>query len=132
MKGMEELKEMLCDELDEITEKGKITAGDLDAIDKLTHSIKSLETIMAMSEYSNDGGSYDGGSYAQRRDSMGRYSRDNYSRGRNSRGYSRRGYSRDGYSYGKEDMIEELEGLMDSAESEKEREAIRRCIDQMR
>ena len=104
MKHMEELKEMLTDELEDITAKGKVTAGDLDAIDKLTHSIKSIETILAMHGYSHD-------DYAKR-DMMGRYSR--------------------GYSYGKEDMMGELHRLMNEAETEKEREAIRRCIDQMR
>lgn len=131
MKHMEDLKEMLCDELDEIAEKGKVNAGDLDAIDKLTHSIKSIETIMAMGEYSNDYMSA-GRSYANR-DSDGRYSRNSYARnGGNSRGYSRRGgYSRNGYSYGRDEMVEELRELMEDAETEKEREAIRRCIEQM-
>ena len=110
MKGMEKLKEMLCEELEDITAKGSISAGDLDAIDKLTHSIKSIETIMAMGEYSND--YMDGKSYARRRDSMGRYSR--------------------GHSYGRDDMMDTLHGLMDDAETERERDAIRRCIDQMK
>ena len=129
MDKMEELKKVLCDELDEIAKKGKLTAGDLDTVDKLTHSIKSIETIMSMGGYSgenygasyargNRGGSYDnmsyrdgmgGGSYARRRDRRGRYSR---------------GYSRD-------DMREELQELMEEAGTEQEREAIRRCIEQM-
>ena len=95
MKSMEDLREMLCEELHNITEQGEITSGSLEIIDKLTHSIKSIDTIMAMEEsgYSNDRGysRYDGsyryddgysrrGSYARgrgsnaRRDSMGRYS----------------------------------------------------------
>ena len=93
MKRIEELRDMLCEELDNITEQGEITTGSLDIIDKLTHSIKSIDTIQAMEDsYSNDRGysRYDGsyndgysrrGSYARgrgsnaRRDSMGRYSR---------------------------------------------------------
>ena len=119
MHKMEELKDMLVDELDEVTAKGKLTAGDLDTVDKLTHSIKSIDTILAMDGYSNDY-RYDGGmSYARKRDSLGRYSREN-----------RNGYSR-GYSYGKESMIQELRELMNDAETEKEREAIGRCIDEM-
>lgn len=83
---MEKLRDMLCDELEKITKKGELSTGSLDVIDKLTHSIKSIDTIMAMegSSYENRrdrGGSYNygyerGGSYARRRDSMGRYSRD--------------------------------------------------------
>ncbi len=89
---MEELRDMLCEELQKITKKGELSAGSLDIVDKLTHSIKSIDTIMAMegSSYENRrggnsredrGGSYNysyerGGSYARRRDAMGRYSRD--------------------------------------------------------
>ena len=114
MHKMEELKEMLCDELEEITAKGQLTAGDLDTVDKLTHSIKSIDTIMAMDGYSN---TYyrDGNSYARRRDRMGRYSR---------------GGNRN-YSYGKEDMMQELRELMEDAETEQERKAISRCINEM-
>lgn len=63
-----ELKDMLCDELDKVVKKGELSAGSLDVIDKLTHSIKSIETIMAMNGYSNR--------------AMGRYSR-GYSRDKN-------------------------------------------------
>lgn len=77
MHKMEELKDMLCDELDKVTAKGELSAGALDVVDKLTHSIKSIDTIMAMEEANYSHG--DGYSYARRRDAMGRYSR-NYSR----------------------------------------------------
>lgn len=107
MQKMEELREMLCEELDKITKKGELSTGSLDVIDKLTHSIKSIDTIMAMEDagYSNESGySYarGRGRYANR-DSMGRYSNrggsyegggsyddmnNSYARGRN-RGYSR-------------------------------------------
>lgn len=90
-KMLYELKDMLCEELDKITDKGELTPGSLDIVDKLTHSIKSIDTIIAMDEagYSSDGGrmyddrgSYNYNSYARgrrgnvRRDAMGRYSRD--------------------------------------------------------
>lgn len=42
------IKEMLMRELKEIAEYGEISLGDLDVIDKLTHSIKSIITIEAM------------------------------------------------------------------------------------
>ena len=97
-------------------------------------------------------GSYDGGmsnygSYDGRAgrdaDSDGRYSEEggNYSRGRGSYNTSRDGsgrYSREGQSSNeysrhteKERMIEKLESMMNSASSEKERQAIMRCIEQM-
>ncbi len=108
---MEELRKMLCAELEKITKKGELSAGSLDVVDKLTHSIKSIDTIMAMEDagYSNEGGySYARG---QRRDSMGRYSRNDGS-------YGYRGGSYDGYDgayarggnrgYSREDAKEEL------------------------
>ena len=98
MKELYELKEMLCDELKEYGKKGELSAGSLDIVDKLSHALKSIETIIAMeesydSDYSgnNEGRMYPTGrsyenrgrySYARgrrgnvKRDSMGRYSRD--------------------------------------------------------
>ena len=102
MQKMEELRSMLCDELDKITKKGELSAGSLDVVDKLTHSIKSIDTIMAMEDagYSNESGySYARGRGSNaRRDSMGRYSNrdrggsyddNSYGRGSYERGYSR-------------------------------------------
>lgn len=48
MQKMEELKDMLYKELEEYIAREELSAGSLDIIDKLTHSIKSIETIMAM------------------------------------------------------------------------------------
>lgn len=101
MHEMEELKEMLCDELEKITRKGELSAGSLDAVDKLTHSIKSIETIMAMNDYSGESGrgrSYEYGRSYARRD------------GRRSRDYSGRRYSRD---EGMMVLKDELEDLRD-------------------
>lgn len=116
MKTYYDLKDMLCDELDEITKKGELTAGSLDTVDKLTHSIKSLETIIAMNEAKDGESGYypymgyrsyengRGGNMSnrnQRRDAMGRY--------------SNRGYSHDDARDG---MIEDLRELMHEAPDE--------------
>ena len=104
MHYMETLKDLLCAELEDYAEKGqkanKMSAGDLEAIHKLTDTVKNIMKIDALKEelgYSEDGRymgegriygtSYDGGmsyeggsSYARgrgryaKRDSMGRYS----------------------------------------------------------
>lgn len=137
MKALEDLRETLCGELEEIARKPEMSAGDLEAVHKLTDTIKNIDKICMMEEdgeYSQAGdweleghGNYGrGNSYARgrKRDSMGRYSRDggmSYARGG-------RGYSRDG---GKDHMMEQLEKMMDEAGTEKEREAIRRCIAQL-
>ena len=48
MKSMYELRDMLCDELDEIARKGELGAGDLDIVHKLASTIKNLDKIEAM------------------------------------------------------------------------------------
>lgn len=134
MKVYEQIKDMLCDELEGIAKKKELTAGNLDVLYKAVDIVKDIETIEAMQEggYSGEGYSgrmiYDGDSYARgrRRDSRGRYSRD----------YSERGYSRDysgeyddGYS---RDTKEELRMMMDRAKDEREREALRKALDGIR
>lgn len=67
-----ELKEMLCDELEEYGSKGKLDVGDLDIVDKLSHTIKNLDKILDRyeeEEYSSRGMSYaDRGRYSRMRD----------------------------------------------------------------
>ena len=122
----DELKHMLCEELEQVMEKGEITNSSLEQIDKLTHSIKSLATIMAMEDAGYSGMSYDdgyNGSYARGRSRMtGRYiSRDGYA----NRGYSSR-YSRDGDK--REQFAMQLEELMEKAPDEKTRNQLRKTI----
>jgi small nuclear ribonucleoprotein (snRNP)-like protein len=139
-----ELKEMLMDEVRELTKKGELTAGSLDTVDKLLNSIKNACKIIMYDEYSEDGYSYADSdremseySYARgrgsnaRRDSMGRYSREGgYSNARGGRGY--RG-GRGGYSYGdgNEEKIEALREAMKDAESEQEKMIIKKMIRRM-
>lgn len=135
MEYMHELKEKLCEELDEIARKPEMGAGDLEIIHKLTDTIKNLDKIEMLEDggysqagYRDGGSSYNrGSSYANRGKHYvrGHYSREGYSNeGRGSRG----GYSRND---AKEAMMEQMEMLMDQAGSEREREAIRRCISQL-
>lgn len=130
MRYLEDVKEMLCQELETYAKKGELTAGSLDVIDKLTHALKSVETIMAMedSSYADGGsyrGSYDGGSY------RGSYDGGSYRRGRSATTgrfvsrYSGRGYSRD------DGMREKLEALMEDAPDDHTRQELQRLIDKM-
>ena len=73
MKKMEELREMLCEELDEITKRGEIDERTLDQVDKLTHSIKSIDTITAMEESGKYGRRYGEGRYGERYSREGGY-----------------------------------------------------------
>lgn len=133
MDYMHELKEKLCDELEEIANKGDLGAGDLEIIHKLTDTIKNLDEIGMLEDGYSQAGDWEiegraynrGSSYTRRkRDSMGRYSRDS----RAMRYRDDRMYSRD---EAKDDMMEQMEALMAQAGSEKEREAIRRCMNQL-
>lgn len=137
----EDLKEMLCRELEEITRKGELTAGSLDTVDKLTHSIKSIETIIAMNEYGDNYSFADGGMSNARGGNRGggrSYHGDGgYSyagRGRNARRDSMGRYSRDGgYSYAdaKEDMMEELRELMHDAPDEQVKKEFQRFVNKL-
>ena len=128
MHDYEKLKGMLCDELEKITRKGELTAGSLDTVDKLTHAIKSVVTIMAMDDEYGDGYSRADGDHMT---SGRRYS---YAgRGRGARRDSMGRYSRDGYSYddARDDMIRELRELMNDAPDEQTKKEFQRFISKM-
>ena len=132
MEYMHELKEKLCEELEEIARKGELGAGDLEIVHKLTDTIKNIDKIEMLEEddgYSRDGdweadmrGTYGrGSSYrGRKRDSMGRYSR-------TGRMYPDRVYSR---GDAKEHMMEQMEDMMGGA-NEREKEILRRAMDQL-
>lgn len=48
MEALYKLKDMLCEELEEYGRKGELSAGSLDIVDKLSHALKSLTTVIAM------------------------------------------------------------------------------------
>ena len=127
---LHELCETLSREIADANEKirssgGKLTSGDLDYVDKLTHALKSVKATIAMMEdedgYSNRmypmGGSYrNRGSYARgrtnvRRDSAGRYSGNGYSR--------------------ENDLVDQLHDLMQDAPNENIRREIQRLADKV-
>lgn len=120
MNAMYDIRDMLCKELDEIARKGEMSAGDLEAVHKLTDTIKNIDKIEMYEDggYSRDGdwaadirGNYGrGSSYrGRKRDSMGRYSRTD----------------------AHEHMRSQLEDMMRNADDERTREAIRRCMDSL-
>lgn len=141
MKNIEELHK-LCDKaMDSIAESMKklekdperLNADDADYLNDLAHIVKSVKTVIAMEEYSDDypegssgeggwnynrpymtSGNYYGYSGARRmRNSMGRFtSREN-------------GYSRDA---SRKRMVDKLSSLMDDTMSDNERMAIEDCI----
>ena len=142
MKSLHELKDMLCEELEKIAEKGELSAGTLETVHKLTDTIKNIDKIEMLEDdgYSEDGGweargSYGrGGSYERGGSRMGGRSYDGGSYN-NGGSYANRGkhYVRGHYSRddGRQYMMEQLEEMMHSAGNEKERSAIRRCMEQL-
>ena len=146
MEYIEKLKEMLCKELEQYANKGKLAGVELDLVWKLTDTIKNLGKIEMLEEeggYSKDSyGNYDdemsharGRRYAKR-NSMGRYSRedgyseegDSYGRGSyNSYDEGSMGshnYSREG---AKDHMMSKLGKMMENASPE-EREVLKDCM----
>ena len=67
MDAMHEICEKFKDELEEFARQNKFTVEDINIIDKITHTIKSIQTVKAMEDhgysYRTYGTSYRGGSY---------------------------------------------------------------------
>ena len=131
MKDLESLCDVLSEKISEKTRKiknGGMNDGDLETIDKLTHSLASVKKIMAFMEdegysgYWPDGsyrnsyrGSYmrNGSSYAkgQRRDRMGRYSGE--------------------YGYSRNDLADKMRDLMMDAPDDRTRQEIQRMVEKL-
>ena len=151
-KELYELKETIGNEIAQANQEikkagGDLNTGDIEMIDKLTHSMKSLVSTCAMLEaeengYSERGQSYgyDGGSYRRGYSRENRENRENrtgggysgnygsYARGEG-RGYSRE--NRNGYSRAM-DWMEHLQMMMDEAPDEATRMDIKKMMDRSR
>lgn len=125
MKHLEELREILCRELEEIAGKGELTAGALDTVDKLTHTLKNLDKIM-MGEngYSGAGDWYAMGNYGR-----GMYRDDRYDT--SYRGRKRDSMGRYSRADAREDMAEKLRRMMDDAPDSRTREALEKALRSM-
>ena len=115
MDKLYDLKDKLCEELENLARKPDMGPGDLELIHKLTDTIKNIGKIEMLEEeggYSQEDGQDGGGCNRvgrnPRRDSRGRYSRDD----------------------GRSEMMEHLEMALDSA-SDQDRETIKRFMRQL-
>ena len=121
---LEELCHTTCEKLSEVNQKiraanGKLTAGDLEYMDRLTHMLKSIKTTMAMIENEGNsfGGSYDTSYYSRRG-------------GRSYDGMSRRGgYS--GRMYRDTGTINQLRQMMEQTDDDRMKEEFQRMIEKM-
>ena len=107
MHALYDLKDMLCKELEEYGKKGELSAGTLDIVDKLAHTIKNLDKIIEVYEDDDYSNSYRGRSYARR--PMGR-----------SVGYSRNG-----------EIVDRLRSLMNDAPDDRTRKEIQNLVSKM-
>lgn len=135
MKNYRKLKDMLCEELDKLTERKELNGSSLDMIHKLTDTIKNLDKIEMLEEESGysergHGGDWEArGSYAGNSYDRGEYGGNSYADGGNSyRGRKRDSMGRYSRDDGKDHMIHKLREMMGGAESDTEREALRHCI----
>lgn len=128
MHALYELKDMLCKELEEIGEKGELTTGTVDTVEKLSSSVKNLCKIIDYCEDEEYSGDMMGSSYARGGNRMGGRGRGGRGgrTGANQYGSYARGYSRDG------DMVSKLEDLMGEARDDKTRREIERLVEKMR
>lgn len=119
MKALHDLKRMLHEELEELSHKSDLSAGDLEMVHKLTDTIKNIDKICML----EDGGEYShrGMDYTHHTDP---YDRDT-SYANRGKHYVRGHYSRDG---GKGGVMEHLQMALDEATTEREREEIRRVM----
>ena len=124
VQDLHELCETLGEAVKEANEKirqagGKLTGDDVGYVDKLTHALKSIKAVIAMSgdedEYSND----DGASYwyPTRSHNMSNRSHRRYSR---SREFSRNNT-----------LADQLRDLLQDAPDDKTRQEIKRLIERL-
>lgn len=135
LKELRELKETIANEIAEANKRirqsgGDMNTADIEIIDKLTHSMKSLATTCAMLEAEDDGysGSYyyvPENRYGNSREyktggSFGDYPRRSNRENRNSYGYSRNG-----------SMMDHLRAMIDEAPDEQTRMEIKMLMDKL-
>ena len=132
-KAMYELRNMLCDELDELARKGDLGAGDLEIAHKLTDTIKNIDKIEMMEDdgYSRDGDYLRDGDYSRGGDWRANM-RGTYGRGSS---YARRGthYVRGHYSRADsmEHLREQINDMMRETDDDRVKEALRRAASLM-
>lgn len=143
------LCEALMEELEDYSKKIEksdgMSAGDLEAVDKLTHALKSVKTSIAMMESDEEGGNsfrggnsnhympWYGGSYEGNSNRGGDSNRGGMSsarRGRANNPMGRNQYSREGgYSY-TDEFQNALEEALSAAPNEHIREKLQRIMDE--
>jgi len=125
IKELDELCEILSEKIADKTRRIKsngMSDGDLDTIDKLTHSLASVKKILAFMEDDGYSGNYP-------TDYRGVY-RGSYARGRNARRDSMGRYSGE-HGYSRNDLADRMRDLMRDAPDDRTRQDIQRLVEKM-
>ena len=130
MHKLYDLKDMLCEELEEYADKGKLDMGGLEIVDKLAHAIKNIDKIIDKEDGYSERRYSERGAYENYRGSYGdSYGREGYSTRRGRTGNVRRD-SMGRYARAT-DMRTEIERLMDEAPDEETRMKLERFMQSM-
>ena len=124
-KAMYDLRDMLCEELDEIARKGELGTGDVETAHKLTATITHTDPIATPEDGDYSGRYSRGGDWEA--DMRGTYGRGS--------SYARRGthYVRGHYSRtdANENLRSQISDLMRETDDDRVKEALRRAISAM-
>lgn len=121
MKSTDKLMDMLCAELDEIAEKGQLSAGDLDTVHKL---IVSKEKLLRCEELEADLGYSEAGEWM----ANGSYGNNSYGNHSYRNSYARRG-RRYSMAEGKDMMMEKMRDIMnDPSLNPNDRQVLERAM----
>ena len=129
MHKLYQLKEMLCEELEQYGDRDRLSASTLETIDKLAHATKNVAKVIESCEeeqYSNGMGRGYGRSYEDRYSRDGYYYDDGGMSNRRGRAANGRFVSRDG-----SDMARKLREMMNEAPDDSARQELQRLADKM-
>jgi len=136
MKVYEQIKELMCDELEHIGRRNQLDPTSLEIAYKAIHTIKDIEDISEKQNEYSYGYSRDEGANHGNSTRFGMYpmlgnSFEQRDRGNSMGRYYGDGNSMGGYYAGGSNTKEELRKLMERATNETEKEAIRVAIESM-
>ena len=129
MHKLYDLKDMLCEELEQFGSRDKLTSSSLETVDKLAHACKNVCKIIEQCEegnYSMDNGNMGSRSYGNGYSRGGDYYNDGDMSHRRGRAMNGRFVSRDG-----SEMARRLREMMNEAPDDSVRQEIQRLADRM-
>lgn len=131
MHKLKELKDRLCEELEEYSDR-KVDVNSLEIIDKLSHAVKSLTYIIDCKDkdegYSGD---WPGDMRGGNRGTGGNMGGNSFARGGRGRGRNAKRDSMGRYSRAEDETIEELREIMGEIDDDRIRRDIREIIERL-